>query len=384
MVLSLNRSLKVLHISGSGDFLGGAELCLYELIKEECASDYRCALIVPYDGEFAKAVVELDVPVKVIKFKPWSKSTSDGILKLLIKLLIKLFINVAAEIRLFLFLLTVKPCAIHINTSAVSTGCFASKILNIPLIWHIRELLNWESGRTLYFPKVQRSLISTANSVIAVSKSAADTLHSCKRIINPIIVYDSIPVPDYRDRNIFRKGIPNIALIGSIFPAKGQYDAVRAISIVHARGYELTLLIAGDIKDSGYFDQLLSFIKENNISNYVKFLGQVDEPYAVLEDSDICLNCSMSESFGRVTVEGLLSGSLVVGRNTSGTAELLNNGNGLLFNTVDELASLLIDAIDHFEKSRKIAKAGQEFAWDRFSDSSLSCNKIMEVFDNAK
>ena len=105
MVLILNRSLKVVHISGSGDFLGGAELCLYELIKEECASDYRCALIVPYDGEFAKAVVELNVPVKVIKFKPWSKSTSDGILKLLIKLLIKLFINVAAEIRLFLFLL---------------------------------------------------------------------------------------------------------------------------------------------------------------------------------------------------------------------------------------------------------------------------------------
>lgn len=55
---------------------------------------------------------------------------------------------------------------------------------------------------------------------------------------------------------------------------------------------------------------------------------------------DILCMCSDREAFGLSTVEGMLSGCLIIGTNTGGTTEILEDGTtGLLYAQGEELGS---------------------------------------------
>lgn len=62
-------------------------------------------------------------------------------------------------------------------------------------------------------------------------------------------------------------------------------------------------------------------------------------PRALLRRADAILMCSKREAFGRVTVEGMLAGKPVIGANSGGTLELIQDGiTGLLYTSGDPKA----------------------------------------------
>lgn len=71
--------------------------------------------------------------------------------------------------------------------------------------------------------------------------------------------------------------------------------------------------------------------------------------------------CSDNEAMGRTTIEAFWNGCPVLGRNTGGTPELVkDNETGYLFNTVEELASLMgkvakTDNLQIIENARRFA-----------------------------
>ncbi len=72
--------------------------------------------------------------------------------------------------------------------------------------------------------------------------------------------------------------------------------------------------------------------------------------------------CSQSEAFGRVTVEAMMSGCLVIGANSGGTMELVSdNETGLLYTSGDysDLAAKIRLALKYPDRMRDIAKQGQ-------------------------
>ena len=56
---------------------------------------------------------------------------------------------------------------------------------------------------------------------------------------------------------------------------------------------------------------------------------------------DIALVASCSEAFGRVTVEAMLAGMLVIGADVAGTSELICDGvNGILYEDDNQICNL--------------------------------------------
>lgn len=373
----------IVHLSGSGKMLGGAELSLYELIEKEVSHNIDCLLIVPDEGSFAEKVRALGVSVKVIAYSPWVRHVEEKHAVLVLKTIIKFIRNLIAELRLFFLLKSIEPSVLHINTSAVCSGFFAAKKLGIPVVWHVRELADNKSGRIFYRPDKQRSIIASSDKVIAVSDTVAKTIEPYALPNRICTVYDSVPAPPDVDRVIFSGNCPVIAIIGSINPAKGQIDAVKALATIASEGLSFKVLIAGDYSDNQYKEELETLMVSEGIGDKFHYLGKVPEPYEVLLHSDICLNCSKSESFGRVTVEGLLAGCLTIGRDTSGTTELLSKGHGLLFNSPAELSQLLRWSFMNRAESRIIAKQGREYAWMNYSNPERSFKEIMEVLNSA-
>jgi len=75
--------------------------------------------------------------------------------------------------------------------------------------------------------------------------------------------------------------------------------------------------------------------------------------------------CSKAEAFGRVTIEGMLSGTLVIGAACGATEELIqNNKTGLLYEYGNEndLTNKIKWAVTNKEIARSIANCGRTYA----------------------
>ena len=70
---------------------------------------------------------------------------------------------------------------------------------------------------------------------------------------------------------------------------------------------------------------------EAGIAEYVAYQGFTNEPEAVWRDAEVALMCSRDEGFGRVTVEAMRAAVPVVGIDSGGTPEIVeDNVDGLL------------------------------------------------------
>ena len=111
----------------------------------------------------------------------------------------------------------------------------------------------------------------------------------------------------------------------------------------------MPLHIAGAAHDNNYIKYINRYIKEANIGNNILFLGEIKEVEPVLHNAKAIIIPSCFEGFGRVMPEAMFYGCLVIGRNTGGTKEQMDNGKCLTgkeiaqsFNTEEQLAEQLL------------------------------------------
>ena len=110
------------------------------------------------------------------------------------------------------------------------------------------------------------------------------------------------------------------------------------------------------------------------------FLGEVNDMKAVRKNMDIELMCAILETFGRVTVEGMRNGLLVIGSNTGGTIEIIRDKeNGLLYEqgNVDSLSQILYKVYQNVKFSRKVALNGYLFSQTSFTEE----NNVKQIYE---
>lgn len=355
--------MKVVHISSSGKLDGGAELCLVDLIKYEIENGINPYVLLPYKGELQEKLNSMGVETDIIHYLPWRHHRSEPKLKSSAIFLIKIVINLIQEVHIYHFLRKHKVDLVHINTTAVYAGSISAHILNIPLIWHLREFNGQPTSYDFYCKSFSYWLLSNASKCIAVSK-VIDNFYS-EHLNNSIVIYDSMEEPRHeRQSDLFSTDITKIILIGNKKPDKGQMDAIKALSQLRDLPIHLTLI--GKDLDEAYVAEMHDYTQKHSLANLLTDNSFDSEAKYKLLESDIALNCSRSESFGRTTVEALMSGCLVIGNNNSCTAELLTNGRGLLYEGSEDLSVKIRWAINHPAESKDIAKKGVEFGVGSF------------------
>jgi glycosyltransferase involved in cell wall biosynthesis len=132
----------------------------------------------------------------------------------------------------------------------------------------------------------------------------------------------------------------NITMMASVIPWKRQMDAVRAVANLIGESLNVALLIIGPILNEKYRDDIIAFIKENKLQERVRLLGYVENPERIVKSSQAAVVCSHLEPFGRGTVETMMCGVPVVGANSGGTVEIIEDEvSGLLY-PVGDIAAL--------------------------------------------
>lgn len=161
-------------------------------------------------------------------------------------------------------------------------------------------------------------------------------------------------------------------------PTKGIIYLIKAIGILKDTDISnkfQVVFIGNDYEDyPEYKSEILNFINENKLGNYVKLLGNIDyeNMSKITQASDIIVIPSLMEAVSLSMLESMSCAKIVVGSDTGGIPEVIkDNKNGYLVKKADEvsLADKLYDIIKRYDEldyiRRKARKTVEEsYSWE--------------------
>lgn len=374
----MNKKIKLLFITNDAVTYGSTRSML-NLVDELEKKNIEIKILIPKHGPLEEELEKRNIEYKVSKYCTWVQSKED---RRRLKPYIKMMCNLFFAIPIVNWVKKEKFDIIHSVNSAVCIGAYISKMVKVIHIWHIRELIEEDHNLKFFNKKYAIKMLNSADKLIYVSKSVENKYKNLMDNNKGKLIYNGIPCKNYTNINIpeVKENNFKILIAGNICKTKGQEDAIRAVELLIQKGINnIELNIAGD----GPLEQeLKDYVSEKNLNSNIKFLGFIKNLDEIRKQINIYLMCSKKEAFGRVTVEAMMSKNLLIGSNTGGTIEIINDKlNGLLYeqgNYVD-LASKIEYAINHWEECKKIIEKAYDDAMSNYSIERCA-NEVFEIY----
>jgi glycosyltransferase involved in cell wall biosynthesis len=265
------------------------------------------------------------------------------------------------------------------NTIVLPWGAFTALFLKLPHIWMINEFGVLDHGLKFFIPfddvldfikKTSDKIVTRSNALKNelfpyLDKSKIQTIYRDIEINENNELSSNIKMDYFKRLNAFR-----LAILATLREEKGQEDAVRCvIELVKNRNRNVELVIAGK-NHKEYQSFLQQMINGSNLNDFVHIVPFQENTYPILEQTDVILNCSKMEAFGRSILEGMMMGKAVIATNTGGTPELISDGEtGLLYTPGNymELADQVDKLIDNPQLMRQLSQKGYQFAKRNFT-----------------
>ena len=153
--------------------------------------------------------------------------------------------------------------------------------------------------------------------------------------------------------------------VGRIDPVKNQAWLVQQLPRALQRHPELRLVLAGACTDEAYGKQLKKEVRNSGLDSWVTLTGGLPPGSPALvglfQLANVVAVPSLSETFGLVILEAWAGGTPVLSTNTSGAADLLQEGeNGRLFDLghPDSFHAALDEALTQPDRARQMAREG--------------------------
>lgn len=335
--------MKLLAVTQSANIIGGANrsfLDVLTILRDEY--NYEICVLAPDWGEFTEAaqkngfecIIFDYLQTSAMNYGNWKSFASQIINcrecwnnQLSVKKNAKLLENRGFDL-------------VYINDTTNTVGYYISKLLKIPFVWHFR---GYNSRIVNYLPKVEEKRLRKIKlgKYIVISKAMMNFMGKKRGLAEDsmVVIYNGVKE---KNNNIYKKWSDSITnefhclQCGHLSIAKGQMDAIGAIAVLKNKGYKnIYLHLAGTPAVShgvSYKDVLDKRISELGINDQIIYEGEVKDMESLRQKMQIELMCSVAEPFGRVTVEGMQAGLVVIGADTGATPEIINDGlSGLIY-----------------------------------------------------
>ncbi|MEO0124580.1 MAG: glycosyltransferase family 4 protein, partial [candidate division WOR-3 bacterium] len=164
-----------------------------------------------------------------------------------------------------------------------------------------------------------------------------------------------------------------IGMVANFSPQKDHETVIKAVSLLAKKFPELVVVFVGSEKiaeGTGCLERLKSYVSENDLGNYIYFVGEMSNVYAVIPRFDIGLLISNFEGFGNALVEYAMAGKPIIGTAVGGIKEIINdNENGFLINPGDyeELARKIELLLTDSKLRNKMGQISKKVALEKFS-----------------
>lgn len=174
---------------------------------------------------------------------------------------------------------------------------------------------------------------------------------------------------------------PVLLMAANLAPHKGQETAIRAVSILVARGFKPMLWLVGEERqpDGSFRNRLQALVKELVLGDFVSFLGFRKDVPKLLHAADFFLLPSTQEGLPLSILEAQASRVVVLAAPTAGIPEVIEHGRtGFLLAANDSraYAETLALLLDNAQLSQTISEAAyrqvlSNFTLKKYCDSVL-------------
>ncbi len=368
------RKLRIMYISHERK-MGGANLCLLELAKEMKKRGHEVYVTVllkncPLAMELKKCNI-FTIPA----FFGWWQMPEKWNFFLKTAFRFLYYLEWLQLLRLSCIVKKLKIDMIHSNSSCIDLGMKLSTRTGIPHVWHFREFgsadydLEYIMGREKSVAFVNQN----ARNIIFISKTLRDYYSDIKNEENRRVIYDGVS-EDY----LLRKGEKGETTVTFLMAAninknKNQKIVLEAVSILKKKGIiKFKVLMAGAAtalsESQKYEKELYTYQKEYDLE-MIEFLGYVKDMNQIRKTADVEIVPSVSEAFGRVTVEAMLAGNPVIASDSGASVELIEEKKtGFLFHQGDagSLAEKMELFIKYPEMGRKMGEDARKAAVENY------------------
>lgn len=356
----------------------GANRSLFDMIQQLRTQNIHVIVLVYEHGEFEKQLHACGIQTELLPYKLCVHGERQGNV---IKRIIRLCKNLSYLSQAKRIVEKHHIDIIHTNASNVDFGALLSLKCGIPHVWHIRELLYADYRLKYDFPMLEKVLFKKTDKMVCISEyvQRERKLNGS----NSIALYDGFEVSAYATmrEEIFRGETTEILYSGVISEEKGTKDCILAVESMIEQGYSnVHLSIVGS--ESAYWHELEQYIEKHQLENYITYYGYQQDMRPFREKADIAVISSRSEGLGRVTVESMLGGVLVVCTNCGANPELVQEGKtGYMYEPGNgkQLGEIIQKCRRETEKSREIVRNAMVFALKEF-DSEQYGKRMIEIY----
>lgn len=148
-----------------------------------------------------------------------------------------------------------------------------------------------------------------------------------------------------------------ILFAGYVCDAKGVMTILEAFNILKKRYSYLTLNLAGKISDPSFYKKAIRYLKRNNLTGYVNFLGHLDENNLMHEyrRASVFVFPSKQDVAPVSVLQAMASAKAIVASNVGGIPYIIDDGvNGFLVDKMDSGA--LAEKVSLFLKDYSLRK----------------------------
>jgi len=184
-----------------------------------------------------------------------------------------------------------------------------------------------------------RKALENADEIIVVSEALKKKIKQAG-IKNPAItVIKSKIRKEFKPVKIRKK--KQIITVGAVYERKGQDILIKAFGELAKEFPNYNLVIVGRIASKSFKKKLDKLIDYYHIKKKVKFLGEREDVYNLLNESELFVLPSRSEGYGLALAEALACGLPCIASNIGGIPEVPDKKQNCALVNVEDIDSLV-------------------------------------------
>lgn len=389
--------MKVLLIANKSE-IGGAPKSMFELASVlQKGDNVDVTIAVTAKGKLSSLCENAGIRCVVLPHEPFVIARGSTRVRRLAKLIlrpyyaVKCFIINRRSLKKIEEVLDISAYdVVHTNSNRDNFGALISKKYGIKHIWHLREFGKEDYDCVSLFPNSIRFMNENTDIFIAISDSVKKAwqdkgLEEKKvfRVYNGVNVEGILSDPK---RNSFDSDKLKIVFVGTVCPAKGQMELIKAIGILNQ---EERRKVSVDFYGDGpteYVKSLQTKASALGISNQIHFCGFCDNIGEKLVQYNTAVVCSQSEAFGRITPEYMAAGLIEIASNTGANVELIENQiDGFLYEygNPENLANIIRKVLLLSKEDKlKMSYKAERKARTKYT-AALNGRHVYEIYDRA-